>query len=717
MVKFSVIVTVYNKQDYIERCLISYAKQDYKHKQLIIVDNGSTDDSLRIIKETIQTHEIHDVALVTCDVSKNVSVSRNAGLEKVTGDWCLFLDGDDYIQEHALRLWGVLAEMTDSPIMMSRMQKSHNVKPVEELNLRTSRWTAENLVKAMKRHSVAGVLYRKDFIDCFELSFKESRHYYADDGFTIDALKVASQVSYINLPLYIKGECYDPIQQPSLNIEPFSNKIEEWLRFFKQVMEDGCLEKNGWLRTELEERFLKVYFQELADYRNHVLFKQYFTQIQSGLALVREDTIRKRGWLGRKQIAAHLKGSQASACKWIDRRLNANQWRNGFKSRTKLYQQISRVWFHRRPLKKKRVLFESFGGKTYACNPRYIYEELQKNDDSYECIWAFNQPKDKDIPGKHRKVKRLSLKYYYYAATSQYWVMNARKEKTLDKRAGTIYVQTWHGTPLKRLAADMKEVKMPGTSTTAYKRNFYEETQSWDYLISPNMYSSKIFRRAFNFTKEMLDIGYPRNDLFYDPAKTDMSNIQRLKQRLNIPSNKKVVLYAPTWRDDEFYARGRYKFEVKLDLREMQARFADEYVVLLRMHYLIADNLDVDGLEGFVYNVSDYDDIAELYLISDVLITDYSSVFFDYANLKRPIVFYTYDLDKYRDDLRGFYIDFAVEAPGPLLETSEQVMDALENIESVSAEFEQKRDDFYNQYCHLDNGQASRHVVERVFKK
>src|SRR5699024_12067996 len=133
--------------------------------------------------------------------------------------------------------------------------------------------------------------------------------------------------------------------------------------------------------------------------------------------------------------------------------------------------------------------------------------------------------------------------------------------------------------------------------------------------------------------------------------------VEDLQKRLNLLTDKKVILYAPTWRDDEFYSVGKYKFSLKLDLENMERALDEEYIIIFRMHYLIASNLDISDYPSFVFDFSNYSDISELYLVSDILITDYSSVFFDYANLKRPILFYTYDLEKYRNQLRGFYLD------------------------------------------------------------
>ena len=212
----------------------------------------------------------------------------------------------------------------------------------------------------------------------------------------------------------------------------------------------------------------------------------------------------------------------------------------------------------------------------------------------------------------------------------------------------------------------------------------------------------------------MLKYGYPRNDILHADNRDSIA--ASIKKKVGIPKDKKVILYAPTWRDDEYYESGKYKFDLKLNLRMMQKKLSDEYVVILRTHYFIADNLDVTGLEGFVYNLSKYDDIAELYLISDILITDYSSVFFDYANLKRPMLFFTYDLDKYRDVLRGFYIDMEKELPGPLLFTTEEIIDSIENINTVNAKYASIYNEFYDRFCGWEDGHASENCIKAVFK-
>ena len=133
------------------------------------------------------------------------------------------------------------------------------------------------------------------------------------------------------------------------------------------------------------------------------------------------------------------------------------------------------------------------------------------------------------------------------------------------------------------------------------------------------------------------------------------------------------------------------------------------------MHYWIVDQLDLSKYPGFVYNGSDYDDITELYMISDICMTDYSSVFFDYANLKRPILYYMYDLEKYRDVLRGFYLDVEKELPGPILQTNDEVVEAIKNIDKVTEEYKDKYAEFYDRFCCIDDGHADERVVKAVF--
>jgi len=176
-----------------------------------------------------------------------------------------------------------------------------------------------------------------------------------------------------------------------------------------------------------------------------------------------------------------------------------------------------------------------------------------------------------------------------------------------------------------------------------------------------------------------------------------------------------VVLYAPTWRDNQFYASGRYRFDLRLDLERAWQLLGRDHVVLVRGHHHLTNDVQAGSRPDFALNVTTYPDIAELFLISDVLITDYSSVMFDFAATGRPMVFFTYDLALYRDHLRGFYFDFEAEAPGPLLTTSDEVLAAVRDAEAVKAGHEQAYRAFAAKYCALDDGKAAARICDRLF--
>jgi CDP-glycerol glycerophosphotransferase len=259
----------------------------------------------------------------------------------------------------------------------------------------------------------------------------------------------------------------------------------------------------------------------------------------------------------------------------------------------------------------------------------------------------------------------------------------------------------------------MKDVSMAeGKDIHTYKKDFYDNAQTWDYLISQNSYSTGIFRRAFAFQKSMLEVGYPRNDILINQNTEDA--IASMKENLGLPKDRKVILYAPTWRDDEFYCQGSYKFNPHLDFKMLMDQLKEDYICIVKYHYLIQDKIDWSSYKDFIYVFDNSYDIASLYLVSDILITDYSSVMFDYSLLKRPMFFYAYDLEKYKDTLRGFYFDFMNEVPGPISMTTEQLIHDIFDYDSRY--FDEKYVAFSLKYNHRDDGQASAKVVDVILK-
>ncbi|GAA4374408.1 hypothetical protein GCM10023088_30180 [Actinomadura verrucosospora] len=382
-----------------------------------------------------------------------------------------------------------------------------------------------------------------------------------------------------------------------------------------------------------------------------------------------------------------------------------------------LLQQRDYTVYLRNPLADM-VLFSSYNGSQYSCSPRAVYEELIRRDADLECVWV-SQDGQFAVDGKATTVLAGSREHYRVLAHARYVVANHAMPPWFFKRTGQVYLQTWHGTPLKRLAYDLQDMPYQRTERLDWME---EEVPRWDLLLSSSPYATQVMRRAFRYEGEVLETGFPRNDILSTPEWERIGT--RVRKRLGIPQGKKVVLYAPTWRDDRHHAEGKQGFSLELDVETMRQALGDDHVLLLRTHHFITDRdrIAAGRLAGgdagpFVIDVSRYPDIAELYMAADVLVTDYSSAMFDYAILGRPIVLYTYDLDWYRDHVRGFYFDLEAEAPGPVVRTSAEVAEAVRAASASEQRYADAYDRFFVKYCPHDDGQAASRVVDRVFGK
>jgi CDP-glycerol glycerophosphotransferase len=352
------------------------------------------------------------------------------------------------------------------------------------------------------------------------------------------------------------------------------------------------------------------------------------------------------------------------------------------------------------------VLFQAWSGKQYSCNPRAIYEQMRSEGRDERLVWA-RRDTSISVPDGVRSVLVGSREYYECLATSRYLVANDSMPPYYAKRDGAQYLQTWHGTPLKRIGFDIETANFANVN---YLEDFAEEKDKWSYLISPNRYSTEIFRRAFAYDGTVLETGYPRNDVFYSAdvaARRD-----QVRARLGLPPDQRVILWAPTWRDDQRDARGRYGVQLPFDLSAWDTVLGPDDILLFRGHQLIQEAIGgMLAAARRVRNVTMYPDIQDLYLASDVLITDYSSVMYDFANTRRPMIFFAWDIEAYRDNLRGFYVDYDAEVPGPIVTDRAGLEHALRNPAWSEAESAQRYDAFLERYCSLEDGHAAERVV------
>lgn len=352
-----------------------------------------------------------------------------------------------------------------------------------------------------------------------------------------------------------------------------------------------------------------------------------------------------------------------------------------------------------------KVVWSSFSGR-YSDSPRAIYEALLDRGGEFSHIWLARPDQLGHFPAGVQTAEYGSPQGRAVLESADVIVANNGISLDWDKRPGALYLQTWHGTPLKRIHHDVS--CPPGGRLAALDT----DVARWDHLLSPNAASTPRLRSAFDYRGPVHETGYPRNDVLSSPDRDRLRATVRAE--LGLADGVTAVLYTPTWRDDLVLAPDRPDHTFPADFDELVDGLPGDHVLLLRLHTMVSDRLQV--AEGApVRDVSGYPDIRYLYLAADVLVTDYSSTMFDFAGTGKPIIHFTYDIGHYRDELRGFYFDLAEVAPGPLLTTSAEVLAALAGAGREPCEPAARYPRFREMFCALEDGHATDRVIARFF--
>ena len=350
------------------------------------------------------------------------------------------------------------------------------------------------------------------------------------------------------------------------------------------------------------------------------------------------------------------------------------------------------------------VLFETHRGSMVGCNPLDIFWELQKAHPEIKCYWAVG--KGVEAPAGSIAVRFGSGPYLKALATSKYLVNNTNFPWYFRKVPGQVYLQTWHGTPLKRLARDIATNYL----TKSYLDTMDREASYWDYLITPNEFCTHILPNAFGYSGQVIESGYPRNDRLTTATAKDR---QRIRESIGVADPSTIlVMYAPTWRDFKRTATGKWD---TVNFMDPNIKLPDGFQMMFRGH---SNTIDAHSAKvaGNAIDVTTYPDVTDLYIAADVLVTDFSSVMFDYTVTGKPIMFLAPDLERYRAE-RGFYFDFEAEAPGPILNSDTEVLSSLLKLDAIANQYLDKYRAWQKKFNDLEDGKASKRVVERVWGK
>ncbi|MFI0405030.1 CDP-glycerol glycerophosphotransferase family protein [Actinomadura sp. 3N508] len=726
-ISLSVIVPVHKVQGYIRQCLDSILDPDIPNLEVIAVDDHSPDGCGEILDEFAE----RDPRVRVRHLEENVGLghARNIGLDMATGDYVWFFDSDDYATEGAVRaIYDRLAETRPDVLVFDYARSYWNGKVKRSIiNHLFREPPAPDVFTLEERPSVLEMMMtawnkaiRREFL--LDLGLRFSGGYYEDVNVTYPILMAAERLSLLDRVCYIYrqrrhgaitkttgAKHFDAFAQYDRIFEfmdgmgpaadPFRNLMfdrtiwhllviieredrvheSEKPRFFAEMSATYHRhEPDGHVPPEPEDK------PHLADKHRAIKANDYkaFERVRANESRVKtaKRRTRKVGRLGKR-------GVRASKDLAKDR-----------------YYQMQR----KLPVDENLAVFAAYWYRGYACNPAAIYEKVRELAPHITPVWLVKPGARSTMPDGVDYVVTGSADYYRTLARAKYFVNNVNFPDFYVKRPEQVHLMTQHGTPLKKMGLDQMEYPV-GANDMDFKA-LITRSDRWDFLISSNPLSTEAWQRGFPCGYEMLEIGYPRNDRLVT-ARDDAEQRARLRDELAVPDGATAILYAPTHRD---YQR---RYSPMFDIGRVMEQLGDDHVLLLRAHYYYKiKNMaaDMGWPEDRVIDVSRHPSVEDLMLASDVLLTDYSSVMFDYANLDRPIVIYANDWETYRLT-RGVNFDLTETPPGVVATTEDELVDAFVSRAAWSDAAAKDRADFKARFCPWDDGHAAERAVRRMF--
>lgn len=709
MFKFSIVVPCYNLEGLIRKCLISIINQSYSNYELIIVNDKSTDSSLRVIRDVSKNHTI---TILDLDENVGLGKARNIGLEHASGDYVIFIDGDDEIESELLHILNDKIERNPSDIIVYNHyrewvsgRKKSNIKTplLESLSKLDNGFNDdENKIKLFSNFNVAwNKAYKRKFLINNNLKFTEG--YYEDVPFNYAAILLSKSISVTE---YI-GYKYRQREGSILNSRSDKHKdiIHQYNYLFSVI---NNMDVSVDIKSEIYNIFIKHIYIILCKERmrlSHNAEKEILKGASSLIKLLPSfykpnNMIKLKlnyiSTVNSRINSLVFKVRKISGCMKYIRKVKVK-----LSMGIKLF--IYRNVFIKLPLLSNTVVFESYWGRSYSCNPKAISEYLANNS-NFNLIWFGKGNKSFNNDCIYAQIK--TLKYFYYLARAKYLVNNANFPNFYIKKVGSVYLQTKHGTPLKVMGNDElrnKDRTMPHFNALARR------CSNWDYVISSNPYSTEKWREGFPFSYEFIESGYPRNDYLYK-FRNDDNKLNEIRENLGLYGDKKVILLCPTFR--EYHNIPNYY----LDFDSLSNNLTDKYIILVRAHYLKngISGLDIISGSNGIVDVTLYPNIEDLYLISDLMITDYSSSMFDYANLERPIVIYTPDYDEYQSK-RGLYFDIRKSLSICSVSTQSDLENVINQNLFNNEVYIDQLNKFNEKFCSFDYGSSSEIICNKVF--
>ncbi|WP_330330723.1 bifunctional glycosyltransferase family 2 protein/CDP-glycerol:glycerophosphate glycerophosphotransferase [Streptomyces sp. NBC_00536] len=715
MPRFSVIVPAYKVQAYLQEGLDSVLSQSYPDLELIAVDDASPDACGQLIDE----YAARDPRVTPVHLARNggLGPARNAGVARATGDYLVFLDGDDTLAPGALQAIADRLKATGSPDVLvydyartfwtgetTRNRLAHRLSEEGPASFRLA-----------DRPALLGMLmvvwnktYRREFVEREGLSFPPG--FYEDTPWTYPALLAAESVAVLD------RVCVHYRQRRTGSILTTSSRrhldiFDQYDRVFAYLGTRPELDR--W-RPAVHRRMAEHFCALYADPRRlpraarpeffkraAVLLRRHRVPVRSGaqpVSLSRTDRVRHTLMrFGVRRTYGLLSALRAAATRLGRGALGG--WRGLREAALRCHYRIQRLL----PLRPELAVFSAYWHGGYACNPAAIEAKLRELEPAARTAWICDPAHAATLPKETAALRPGSLAYWTALARATYLTTNVNFDRALVKRPGQILLQTQHGTPLKRVGLDLQD--RPAATPTTDFAGLLRGADQWDYLLSGNRHSTLVWEKALPSSYTTLEYGYPRNDVFH---RSGPGEALELRERLGIPAGSTVILYAPTHRD---YRRSRPDH---LDFERVLRDLGPRFTILVRTHLTYADAPPTWERHPRLLDVSTHPSVEELCLASDALVTDYSSLMFDYAALDRPIVIHADDWEAYEAS-RGTYFDLRAFPPGAIARTEDELVDIFATGHWQGSRSAQLRASFRTRFCTYDDGHAAERVVRHVF--
>ncbi|GAA1535704.1 CDP-glycerol:glycerophosphate glycerophosphotransferase [Kribbella lupini] len=707
--RFSIVVPCHDVRPWLRPCLDSVLGQSFTDFEVIAVDGASSDGTDRILAEYAAADPRVRAITLTEDIG--LGPTRNAGLKECRGDYVLFLDADDLYTPGSLQALAERIDATGRPDLVifdyerifwdGRVVRNqrHDAFAREGEGVFTA---AERPVFLTFLELVWNKACRRDFLTLHGFAFTAG--YYEDAPWTYSTMLTAERIA----------------------------TLDRVVVHYRQHRTGGNIHATRTRRQfDIFDQYDRVHAfitsdPELAGWRKFA-FDRSLDHILAVLA--------KPERLDPEDRAEFFHAAHRFAKRWKPEGYAADRTSRGFKrwmlihddyatySTLKLSSKVLHVpsprkavgkLLHRGDLDPNLALYGAYWFKQYACSPRAIYEKAAELVPQLRGVWVIDADHVRAIPEGVEYVVAGSPAYEKLVHRAKYFVSNMNLPKELEKRDGQIHVQTQHGTPLKTMGTDLR--LYPQAAQDLDLDELMRQVDRWDFNISANRYSSEIWERTYPSYFEELETGFPRNDRLLTAT---LDEVRAIRAGFGFDDSNLVVLYAPTWRDAKDAVRTPSGLVdlggdgIHVDLDRLAAAAGDNGRVLVRTHYSLAKGAP-EAHSDRVVDVSEHPRVEDLMLAADVLVSDYSSISFDYANLDRPIVLLVDDLDFY-DNTRGTYFDITEFPPGLVARSADELFSALQTGRFAAAEAAKHRQLFREKFCEYDDGLAAERVVRRVF--